>query len=167
MKYYVDVGGREIAVEVDGGRVTVDGKTYAADLRPVPGTPLCQLVLDDRPATLALKPLGGGRWMAGAAGERRELEVVDERTRYIRSLTAGPARAAGGGLLKAPMPGLVVRVQVEVGQRVEPGSGVLVLEAMKMENELRATGAGVVRAIRVRAGQTVEKGQVLAELEPA
>jgi pyruvate carboxylase subunit B len=65
------------------------------------------------------------------------------------------------------MPGLVVRVQVEAGQNVAAGAGVVVLEAMKMENELRATVAGTVRTVRVRAGEAVEKGQVLVEFEAA
>ena len=63
------------------------------------------------------------------------------------------------------MPGLVVRVQVEAGQPVTAGIGVVVLEAMKMENELRAPVAATVRAIRVRAGEVVEKGQVLVEFD--
>ena len=105
--------------------------------------------------------------LAFEGAERRrlgELEVVDERTRHLRSLTA-VARAATGGVIRAPMPGLVARVLVEPGSPVAAGAGVLVLEAMKMENELRTTAAGVVAAIRVSAGETVEKGQVLVELE--
>jgi pyruvate carboxylase subunit B len=62
------------------------------------------------------------------------------------------------------MPGLVLRVEVEVGQPVVPGSGLVVLEAMKMENEIRAPGPGRVRAVLVKAGQTVEKGSPLVEL---
>ena len=62
---------------------------------------------------------------------------------------------------------VVVRVLVAVGQAVEPGQGLIVLEAMKMENELRATTAGVVAEIRSAAGQAVEKGQVLVEFAPA
>jgi pyruvate carboxylase subunit B len=63
------------------------------------------------------------------------------------------------------MPGLVVRLEVEPGQTVAPGGGVLVLEAMKMENELRSPAGGRVRAVLVRAGQAVEKGQTLVEFE--
>jgi pyruvate carboxylase subunit B len=63
------------------------------------------------------------------------------------------------------MPGLVVRVQVEAGAAVAAGSGVVVLEAMKMENELRAPAAGRVRAILAAPGTAVEKGAVLIELE--
>lgn len=99
------------------------------------------------------------------AGEQVDVEVVDERTRHIRSLTAGAERPAGGGVVRAPMPGLVVRVFVEPGAAVAAGAGLLVLEAMKMENELRAPVAGVVRAVRVEPGQAVEKGESLVEFE--
>jgi biotin carboxyl carrier protein len=63
------------------------------------------------------------------------------------------------------MPGLVLRVQVEAGERVEAGKGLVVLEAMKMENELKSRAPGVVKAVRVRPGEAVEKGQVLLEFE--
>ncbi|HEU4648348.1 MAG TPA: biotin/lipoyl-containing protein [Gemmatimonadales bacterium] len=165
MKYFVDVGGREITVEIAGDRVVVDGRSYHVTLQPVGGTPLRQLTVDGRPRLLAVQPVARGRWLFGAAGERRELEVIDERTRHIRSLTAQTTASAGSGVLKAPMPGLVVRIQVEPGAAVQSGTGVLVLEAMKMENELRAAGPGVVRAVRVQPGQAVEKGQVLVEFD--
>ena len=69
--------------------------------------------------------------------------------------------------MRAPMPGLVVRVEVAVGQRVEVGAGLVVVEAMKMENELRAQRAGVVETVHVAAGQTVDKGASLITLAPA
>lgn len=165
MKYFVAVDGRDIAVEVDGDRVTVEGRVVHASLRPRPGTPLFRLTLDGRASDVALRRLGPGRWLAGIAGEQVEIEVVDERTRHIRSLTGDAARPSGGGMIRAPMPGLVVRVLVDAGTAVAAGAGVLVLEAMKMENELRSPGAGTVRAVRVEAGQAVEKGQVLIEFE--
>ena len=94
--------------------------------------------------------------------------MLDERTRHIRSLTAGANATRGPATVRAPMPGLVVRVLVETGQEVPAGAGIVVLEAMKMENELRAPAAGVVKGVRVAAGEPVEKGQVLVELrEPA
>jgi pyruvate carboxylase subunit B len=167
MKYIVSILGREIEVEVDGEQVTVAGRAYAASLRVVPGTPVRQLLLDGHSEALALEADGGGRWALTRRGERFEAEVLDERTRHIRSLTGGSERARGPAVLKAPMPGLVVRIQVEAGQTVAAGAGVVVLEAMKMENELRAAAAGVVRTIRVRPGEAVEKGQVLVEFDPA
>ena len=164
MKYFVRVAGREIQVEVDGDRVTVRGSTLTASLRTIAGTPFRQLLLDGRPTVLTLRSAGRGEWTVGVGGDRWEAEVVDERTRHIRSLTAGAEKARGPATLRAPMPGLVVRVLVEAGQEVAAGAGVVVLEAMKMENELRASAPGVVAGVRVRAGEPVEKGQVLVEL---
>ena len=165
MKYIVTVLGREVEVEVDGEQVTVGGRSRAATLAAAPGTPVRQLLLDGRPESVAVESAGGGRWVVTRAGERWDVEVVDERTRHIRSLAGSGDKARGQAVLKAPMPGLVVRVQVEAGAAVVAGSGVIVLEAMKMENELRAAADGTVRVVRVRQGEAVEKGQVLVEFE--
>jgi biotin carboxyl carrier protein len=165
VKYIVSVGGRELEVDVDGERVTIGGRTVTASLGRVPGTPLRQLSVDGRPETLVMQPGGRGQWAVGMGGERWEVEVIDERTRHIRSLTGGTDRQRGAGTLRAPMPGLVVRVLVQPGQTVTRGSGMVVLEAMKMENELKAAADGTVKAVRAGAGEPVEKGQVLVEFE--
>ena len=165
MKYVVLVDGKTIEVEVDGDRVTVDGRTHSATLDVIPGTPLRQLLRDGRPLTLSVEPLGQGRWALAPRGERWEVEVLDERTRHVRSLAGGTDRPRPAEVLKAPMPGLVVRVQVEPGQSVVVGTPLVVLEAMKMENELKAASAGVVKAVRVASGEAVEKGQVLIEFQ--
>jgi pyruvate carboxylase subunit B len=164
VKYVVSLAGRELEVEVDGDRVTIGGETRTATLRTIPGTPSRQLVIDGRPTVLTLRSTGRGQWSLGRGGDRWEVEVLDERTRHIRSLTGGGGAARGPATLRAPMPGLVVRVLVEEGQEVAGGTGVVVLEAMKMENELKAPAAGMVGAVRVRPGEPVEKGQVLVEL---
>jgi pyruvate carboxylase subunit B len=164
MKYLATIAGREIEVEVDGDQVTVAGATRTATLRTVAGTASRQLLVDGRPTVVTLRSAGRGQWTLGVAGDRWDAEVVDERTRHIRSLTAGSSAARGLASVRAPMPGLVVRVLVEAGQEVSAGTGIAVLEAMKMENELKAPGAGVVGAVRVAAGEPVEKGQVLVEL---
>ncbi len=167
MKYAVLLDGQLMEVEVEGDKVTVDGRTHTASLGVITGTPLRQLLLDGRPTTLAVEPLGRGRWALAPGGERWEVEVLDERTRHIRTLTAGVDRPHITAVLKAPMPGLVLRVQVAVGQQVAAGSGLVVLEAMKMENELKSRAPGVIKAVRVQPGEAVEKGQVLVEFEAA
>ena len=89
---------------------------------------------------------------------------VEEESRYIIRTRGGKA-AAAGQVLKSPMPGKVVLIEVAVGQAVAPGDGLVVLEAMKMENEFRATAAGAVKEIRVQVGQAVNAGDVLVVIE--
>jgi biotin carboxyl carrier protein len=165
VKYLVMVDGRGIEVELDGDRVTVAGQTRTATWSAIPGTPLHQLMLDGRPLTLSVEALGRGRWAVSPVGERWEVEVLDERTRHIRSLTGAGGQQRSLDAVKAPMPGLVVRVQAKPGDKVPAGAGLVVLEAMKMENELKAAAAGVVKAVHVTPGEAVEKGQVLVEFE--
>lgn len=173
MKYFVRVGDppRTVEVEVEGAQVTVDGTAFEAHLAAVPGTPLYHLLLGSESWTVAAQPLTEegtvGRWMLGLVGERIQVEAIDERTRQIEAVVGRrPAEAASGALV-APMPGLVVRIQVVEGQQVEAGAALVVVEAMKMENELRAPHAGVVRTIHVVSGQTVEKGALLVTVESA
>jgi pyruvate carboxylase subunit B len=159
------VDGQSIEVDVDGERVTVAGQTYIASLGAIPGTPLRQLLLDGRPLTLSVEALGRGRWVLTPAGERWEIEVLDERTRHIRSLAGATDQRRSADVLRAPMPGLVVRVHTKPGDKISAGTGLVVLEAMKMENELKAPAPGVVKSVRVSPGEAVEKGQVLVEFE--
>jgi len=163
VRFHVTIADQALTVDIDGDRVMVDGEVCHATLRVLPGTPLRQLLLDGRPATLAVEALGHGRWMLVSSGERWEAEVLDERTRHIRGLAAEANQRPVAEVLRAPMPGLVVRVYAKPGESVEAGSGLVVLEAMKMENELKAAAAGVVKRIRVAPGEAVEKGQVLVE----
>ena len=169
MKYFVRMAERTYEVAVDGGRVTVDGEAFEAHFMAVPSTPLYHLLLGADSWTVAVQELageaGGARWALGLVGERVEVDVIDERTRQIQALTGQRTTPASGGVVKAPMPGLVVRVEVQEGQRVEAGAGLVVVEAMKMENELRATRPGVVSRIHVKPGQTVDKGVALVTLE--
>ncbi len=167
MKLFVTLGGRTAEVVVDGDHLTVDGVTYLATVAPVAGTPLCQVTVGDRPLILAARHEGGSRWTLQDRGEVVEIEAMDERTRHIAALVGEGRRHGGPTAIMAPMPGLVLKILVSVGSAVEVGAGVLVLEAMKMENELKAAGPGVVAKVHVQEGQAVEKGQLLVELGPA
>ena len=166
MKYFVTIGERALVVDLDGDRVLVDGVPVRAEFERVPGTPEIRLVLDGRSSLLAVEGGAEGAWHLVDRGALREVRVEDERSRHIRLLAGEGKSQGGGGVLKSPMPGLVVKVEVAVGDLVGVGTGLVVLEAMKMENELKATAPGVVTAIRVTAGQAVERGQVLIETGP-
>jgi pyruvate carboxylase subunit B len=162
VKYFVTIGSQTLEVTVEDGRVLVGGEAVDAQLVALSGTPLYHLLLGGQSWTVAAQPLEGvARWALGAVGERVEVTAVDERTRQQEALSGHSASPRGGGTVVAPMPGMVVRVEVVPGQRVEAGAGLVVVEAMKMENELRAARAGVVEAVHVTVGQAVEKGESL------
>ena len=166
MRYYVTIGERTFEVELSGDVVTVDGQPVTAELATVPGMPLRHLLADGRSFSLvADRGEERGSWILHLNGQRHAAEVVDERTRAIRAMTGGGKAAQGPKPVRAPMPGLVVRVDVEPGQEVRAGQGVVIIEAMKMENELKAEADGVVARVLVQQGQAVEKGAVLVEFE--
>jgi biotin carboxyl carrier protein len=166
VKYIVEVAGRRLTVDVDGENVTVDGEPLRARLVDVPGTPVRLVTIGaETHRVLARREEGRGRYTLGVDGRKYAAEALDERTRAIRDLTAAAAGAAGPAPLNAPMPGLIVRINVGVGDVVAAGQGLVVMEAMKMENELRSTAAGTVRSVAVQVGAAVEKGALLVELE--
>jgi len=165
VRYFVTIGAQTHEVEVEGSRVVVGGVALETGLAAVSGTPLYHLLLGGESWTVAAEPLeGGGRWALGLVGERVEVAVQDERTRAIEAGTAPGRRVSGGGTVRAPMPGLVVRIEVAEGQEVDAGTGLVVVEAMKMENELRAPRSGRVQTVHVAVGQAVEKGASLVTL---
>lgn len=164
MIWFVTVQGRVLEIARDAEGFVVDGRRVEASLRHEPGSAELHLLLDGEPLVLGLDGHSAAGWRVVHQGALHEVRVEDERTRELRSRAPAPQRAGGSALLKAPMPGLVVRVAVHEGEVVAAGAGVLVLEAMKMENELKAPRAGVVKRLRVAPGETVEKGAVLLEL---
>lgn len=168
MKYVVVVNGQRIVVELDGVTATVDGVTQDVALTVVDGTPVRLVrVGESVHRVLARRGATRGQWLLDVDGVRFETEALDERLRAIRDLTAASAAASGPAPLVAPMPGLVVRVNVRVGETVAAGQSLVVVEAMKMENELRAKAPGVVLAIKAIPGSAVEKGTILVELGAA
>ena len=166
MKYFVTLREQTWEIGIEGSRVTLNGEEHQAELRGIDGTPLRLLVVDGRSWSFPLEGKGGGLWQALVHGEAYHVEVLDERAAHIRSLVGEVAAPVGPMILKAPMPGLVVRVLASPGQKVVEGTSLIVLEAMKMENELKAPAAGIIQAVSIMAGQTVERGQPLVQLAP-
>lgn len=167
MKYIVEIAGDQQRHEVDLERdtATLDGVTESASLTEVDGTPVKLVTIGGVQHRVVARREGPkGRYVLWIDGWRFEAEALDERQRAIRDLGVATAGAAGPAPVIAPMPGLIVRVHVAVGDQVQAGQPVAVMEAMKMENELRATAAGTVQKVLVEAGKVVEKGAVLVEL---
>jgi acetyl/propionyl-CoA carboxylase alpha subunit len=166
MKYFVRFGDAEREVLIDGESVTVDGNTVRAHLEDLTGTPL-QIVVHGNEVHRVFARRGEhrGQYDLSIDGYRFSVEALNERARTIRELSASAAKPAGPTHLVAPMPGLIVRVNVQEGDRVRAGQGLVVMEAMKMENELRASADGVVKRVAVGPGSAVEKGAQLLEME--
>jgi pyruvate carboxylase subunit B len=166
VRYTVDVNGSRHEVVVAGGIATVGGTDFAASIESS-ANPSIRLILIGDAVHRVIVRRGDrrGRYTISLGGFRFEIDALDERSRAIQDLANTAAEARGPAPLVAPMPGLIVRVNVAVGDAVQAGAGLVVMEAMKMENELRAPAAGRVRAVSAVPGKAVEKGMVLVELE--
>lgn len=166
MKYLVRIGGEDHTVLLDGEGVHIDGEDVAAHVEQIDGTPVRMVTVGSEVHRVVVRPgASRGLYTIWLDGYRFDVEALDERTRAIRDLSGKSAGPTGPAPLKAPMPGLIVRVHVQVGDAVQPGQALVVMEAMKMENELRATAGGTVKSILAEAGTAVEKGALLIELE--
>jgi biotin carboxyl carrier protein len=166
MRYHVSIGGQGLDVEVAPEGVLVDGRPVAVTLEHTDGTPVRGLHVDRETYRLVAERVGAGQWKLGLRAGSIMADVVDERTRVIREMAGAGAVAHGPRPIVAPMPGMVVKVEVSEGDRVATGQGVVIVEAMKMENELRAQGEGRVSRVHVREGEAVEKDQLLVEIAP-
>ena len=171
-RYSVEVSGaeREVTVEkLDGSRVRVThgGRAHVYEAVRVAG--------NARASTWSLVPEGGGRQaLVDVDGAAPDLTVTVDNKSVPLKLTSARAKVAGRAVaparvgpsaVQSPMPGKVVKVLVAVGDEVKAGQGVVVVEAMKMENELKSPKDGKVRAVAVKEGQAVEAGQSLVTLE--
>jgi biotin carboxyl carrier protein len=156
---------KSVSLDSDGVRYESESPVHA-ELSDIEGSPVRMVKIGTHVyRVVTQKRQGKGRYTLWVDGYRFESEALDERTRAIRDLSAATATPAGPAPILAPMPGMIVRVSVKAGDRVEAGQGVVVMEAMKMENELRSTAAGTVRSVEVAPGTAVEKGALLVALE--
>lgn len=166
MKYIVDVNDERREVELDGATARIGDDEVAVNLETIEGTPIRLVTIGSEVHRVQVKRRQGrGAYTLWVDGHRFEVEALDERSRTIRDITAAAAKPSGPAPIVAPMPGLVVRINVAVGDVIAAGHGAIVMEAMKMENELRATTAGKVKAVHAEIGAAAEKGEVLVELE--
>jgi biotin carboxyl carrier protein len=159
------VGDAQRLIEVlplENGRfhVTVDGVGRSIDSR-FTGPVSLSLLIDGAVAEVNVLARGSDQAVE-IGGRTHRFKLLDERALRARGRDGG---GSGDRELRASMPGKVVAVLVDVGAEVIPGQGILVIEAMKMENEIGATRPGAVKEIRVRPGQAVEAGELLAVIE--
>ncbi len=146
-RIFLDDGANWDVVSLGEGRfhVLVNNKSYEAEL----------LSADPAEKTAMIR----------VNGNNYEVKLQDKYDLLLQQLGMGSAGAQKLNNLKAPMPGLVIEVKVNVGETVKKGDAILILEAMKMENVLKSSGDGIVKRVCVIKKDAVEKGQVLVEFE--
>jgi biotin carboxyl carrier protein len=169
MQYEVEVGGklRQVHVHRAGGRFVVglDGREWTVDAARI-NPHLISLLVDERSheVTVAADPVSG-QLAVGVDGMPVAL-TINGRRRWGRK-DDGAGTGSGPQKITAPMPGKIARIVVKIGDSVLPRQPLVTMEAMKMENELRASRAGVVAELHVREGQSVDAGTLLLVVAPA
>ncbi len=163
MKYVTTVNDKTYTIEInDDRRVIVDGVEYAVDFGSVSGQPVYTLLVDGRSYEAYVSETEDpNEWQVLIRGALYAVQVEDEREKRLRAAAGAVAVAAGEFNLKAPMPGLVVAIPASDGQAVKKGDILVILESMKMQNELKSPRDGTVTRVRARAGEGVEQNQVL------
>ena len=161
MKYITTVNSHEYTIEIlDEAHLSLDGVLYELDFERVGNQPVYSLVLNGQ-SFEAHVYTDEEQWQVLLRGDMYRAVVEDERERRLRSQLEGAPAERGEFHLKAPMPGLVIAIPVEEGQPVDKGDVLLILESMKMQNELKAPRAGKVSRVRVTPGERVEQKQTL------
>lgn len=160
MKYEVLAGDETYTVEIREGGVWLNDEPVEVDFGALGERGLYSLLVNQE-SFEALVEQKDEHWRILLRGNLYEVQVMDERAQLLRSRAISLVPESGEVAITAPMPGLVVAVPVEIGQQVESGDNLVILESMKMENELKAPRAGRVERINVAAGDNVEQDQSL------
>ena len=165
MKYITTIDDKEFLVEIiDDRHVSIDGKIVEVDFESVQSQPVFSLIVDGKSYEAYVYD-GEEDLEVLVKGRLYHSQVEDERERRLRAASGSGVVDAGTFHLKAPMPGLVVSVSVEEGQEVKKGDVLLILESMKMQNELKCPRDGVVGRILVGGGDSVEQRQKMLSVE--
>jgi biotin carboxyl carrier protein len=168
MKYTAILNDKERELEITRldqhkYRVIVDGEEHEVDARDC-GPDLLSVLIDNVSHDISYSN-DDTAFQLNFRNPYFNIEVLDERRMRMRRVRS-ELELSGPEVIKTSMPGKVVKILVEPGREVEPGSGVIIIEAMKMENEIRCRNGGIIKEVHVEVGQTVEGGITLIEIEP-
>ena len=164
MKYFARIDSNEYEVEITDAQILLDGEPVEVSIVRS-GTPELYSVLFGGQSHEMLITADRFNYTVSIRSEQFQVQVQDERNRRLNQARKMPTLPEGELAITAPIPGLVVKVLVTVGDAVEEGQPLVILEAMKMENEIRSMRAGVAKSILATAGQRVEQNAVLVVLE--
>ncbi|MEI6881317.1 MAG: biotin/lipoyl-containing protein [Bacteroidota bacterium] len=162
----INMNGKEFLFDTKAGEVLINGLHQQADVVKLDKNKY-HVILGDASHTIELlqKDESGKNMSVVVDGKKQQVEIKDKYDALLKQLGMDKMLGSKMNLLKAPMPGLVLNVLVKEGDNIKKGDSLLVLEAMKMENNIKAAGDGVVKKVNVQVKQAVEKNQVLIEME--
>jgi biotin carboxyl carrier protein len=161
MKYITTIDDHEYVIEIiDEETIIVDGEAYQVDFESIGDQPVFSLLIDGASHEAYVYP-DEGNWEVLYQGILYPVTVEDEREKRLRSSFGSSPDEGGEFYLKAPMPGLVISVLVKEGQQIAKGDVLVILESMKMQNELKSPRDGTVSRLRVEEGDNVERRQTL------
>jgi biotin carboxyl carrier protein len=163
MIYATTINDKTYLIEInDDRRVVVDGVAYAVDFESVSGQPIYSLLINGHSYEAFVSATDdASTWQVLLHGALSTVAVEDEREQRLREAAGGVVAAGGEYHLKAPMPGLIVAVPVAEGQAVKKGDILVILESMKMQNELKSPRDGTITRVRAKPGAGVEHNEVL------
>jgi len=170
VKFMVRVAGRESTVDIvkRNGLYEVDlnGKKYSVDSRNFGGADLFSFLVDGHSFLVDSAPVNAerGEYYARVLGRHYDVDVLDELQLAVRDAERVHEHT-GAYVLRAPMPGLIVHVQAKLGAHVKAGEAVVIMEAMKMRNELSTEVGGVVKSVEVKVGDKVDSQAPLVTIE--
>lgn len=164
MKYITTVNDQEFFIEIDvEGRIAVDEQPYDIDFQVLTEGGVLSLLLNNSSLEAVVEERDQA-WEVLIKGELYTVRVQDERAYRLAKARGAVAEVTGEAVVKSPMPGLIISVPVQEGQEVEKGGRIVILESMKMENELHSPRSGIVKHVYVVEGDSVEKGQLLVTI---
>lgn len=161
MKYTAFIYENEFPIEIiDGNHICVDKRCYEIDFHAVGDQTLYSLLIDGRSYEAEIYPSEESVQVI-LQGRVYPVIVEDEQEKWLRLASQSNVTHHGEYLLKAPMPGSIIALPVQDGQAVKKGEVLVILESMKMQNELRSPRTGTIARVRVKIGDNVEQKQIL------
>jgi len=163
--YFAEVEGKEYQIEIlSESRVVINGTPHEIDIYTLKPGASCSLLVDGK----SFEPTAfneNGDWEVLLKGRLFNVRVEDEIAKRLRLASSSTSQQTGKYVLLSPMPGLVIDIPVKVGAKVEKGDVLIILESMKMQNELRAPRAGIITRIQAVLNDNVERKEALLNIE--
>jgi len=165
MRYITSIGEKDFVIDIiDEHHISLNDEVFDIDFHSIGDQPIFSLILDGKSYEAFVYP-DDDKWQVLLHGRFFIAHAEDERERKLREASKSTISSNNRYFLKAPMPGLIVDIPVNEGQEVKEGDILIVLESMKMQNELRAPRDGIVTNLKVLQGESIEQHETLLSIE--